>query len=273
MKQIFRNKSGVLVALVLVLAGPTVPLLAQDATTADARLRRIETEIRALQRQVFPGGDGRYFPAQVQPTQAATTAAGTPATTPVADLLTRMESVEAQIARLTAQSEVNTNKLTQLEARINALSPAPTPTPTAVVQPTTAPTASPTPRPTPAPTAAAGPSAQRLAAVRAVEKPQTDDPGDDEYSYGYRLWEGRFYPEAEQQLRLFLQRYPRHSRVSFARNLRAAPILTKAILTRPGAGSCRTTRPIRAVLGRPTACCSWRKRCAASAIWPAPVSR
>ena len=230
MKLNFKRKNGALVALALVLAGPAVPLMAQNATTAttaataEARLRQMEAEIRALQRQVFPGGDGRYFPAQVQPSQAATTAAGTPATTPVADLLTRMESLEAQIARLTSQSELNTNRIAQLEARVNALPPAatatPTPAPTPVVQPVPTASATPTPRPSATPTTAAtGPSAQRLAAVRAVEKPQTDDPGDDEYSYGYRLWEARFYPESEQQLRLFLQRYPRHSRVSFARNL------------------------------------------------------
>jgi len=55
--------------------------------------------------------------------------------------------------------------------------------------------------------------------VKAVEKPKTDDAGDDEYSYGYRLWEAKFFPEAEQQLQLFLTKYPKHQRLSFARNL------------------------------------------------------
>lgn len=67
--------------------------------------------------------------------------------------------------------------------------------------------------------AASGPSAQRLAAVRAILKPQTQDPGDDEYSYGFRLWEAKFYPEAQQQLKLMIDKYPRHSKISFARNL------------------------------------------------------
>jgi TolA-binding protein len=58
-----------------------------------------------------------------------------------------------------------------------------------------------------------------MQAVSAIEQPQTDDPGDDAYSYGYRLWEAKFYPEAEQQLKLYLQKYPKHARVSFARNL------------------------------------------------------
>jgi TolA-binding protein len=71
----------------------------------------------------------------------------------------------------------------------------------------------------------AGPSSQRVAAVRAIEKPQTSDPGDDEYSYGFRLWDARFYPEAQQQLKLFLDKYPRHARVSFARNLMGRALL------------------------------------------------
>ena len=80
------------------------------------------------------------------------------------------------------------------------------------------PAASPTlaPHPTAAP---AGPSAQRLAAVRAIAKPQTQDPGDDEYSYGFRLWEAKFFPEAQQQLKMMIDRYPRHAKVSYARNL------------------------------------------------------
>ena len=237
----------VLVALALVLAGPAIPVLAQD-TMAEARLRRIEAEVRALQRTVFPG-DGKTFTPQTTP-QAVTSAAGTPATTPVTDLLGRMDALEAQVARLTAQSEENANKLRQIEAR---LPPVPAPTPAATETPaaaanlnamtggasaTPAPaatTAAATPRPasavpTPAPVpppapalartpAAATPTAARLAAVRAVVKPQTDDAGDDEYSYGYRLWEAKFYPEAQQQLRLFLDRYPRHTRLSYAKNL------------------------------------------------------
>ena len=35
-------------------------------------------------------------------------------------------------------------------------------------------------------------SPERLAAVQAIAKPQTDDAGDDEYSYGFRLWNAGF---------------------------------------------------------------------------------
>ncbi|HVR90645.1 MAG TPA: tetratricopeptide repeat protein [Novosphingobium sp.] len=227
MSKFFGAKRPILVALILVLAGPALPAFGQD-TSAEARLRRIEAEVRALQTKVFPGGDGKFFAPQIAPGQAAPATGGAaPATTPVTDLLTRMDSVEATIARLTAQGEVNANKLAQLEARLDVLAPVATIAPTPAVTPTPTPTpaaTTPAPRPTATPTptrptTATAPSAARLAAVRAVVKPQTTDAGDDEYSYGFRLWEGKFYPEAQQQLKLFLERYPRHSRLSYARNL------------------------------------------------------
>jgi TolA-binding protein len=34
-----------------------------------------------------------------------------------------------------------------------------------------------------------------------------------------KLWEAKFYPEAQQQLKLYLDQYPKHKRVSYARNL------------------------------------------------------
>jgi TolA-binding protein len=202
----------------------SMPAAAQD-TNDEARLRKLEAEVRALQRKVFPEGAG--FQAEITAPPKTSAAPAGPATTPMTDLLARMDAVEAQVARVTAQSEQNTNRLTQIEAKLAATSPAPV---------EAAPTVhAPPPPDAPEPAAQSAhkssvhapaqtptgtkPSASRMQAVSAVEKPQTDDPGDDEYSYGYRLWEAKFYPEAEQQLKLYLQKYPKHSRVSFARNL------------------------------------------------------
>jgi len=58
-----------------------------------------------------------------------------------------------------------------------------------------------------------------VAAVKAIEKPVSKDPADDEYSYGFRLWEAKFYPEAQQQLQLYISKYPNHARISWGRNL------------------------------------------------------
>ena len=47
---------GALAGLLLTSGAPAI---AQD--NDEARIRKLEAEVRALQRQVFPGGDGRYF--------------------------------------------------------------------------------------------------------------------------------------------------------------------------------------------------------------------
>ena len=239
-------RPAALVALVMALATsvaiPVLPASAQD-NVAELRIRKLEAEVRALQRQVFPGSDGRVFSPEL--TQGSATAPSgniAQVATPMTDMLGRMDALEAQVARLTSQSEESANRLRQVESRLAALSPSPAavapaaaiaaPSPTSIL-PTPAPSAAATPKPaavvarpaavtpaaTPRAAAVAGPSAQRLAAVRAVVKPQTNDPGDDEYSYSFRLYDAKFLPEAQQQLKLFLDRYPRHDRVSYARNL------------------------------------------------------
>ncbi len=260
-------KRPALALIALSLAASASPASAQKAITAqadaEARIKKLEAEVKALQRQVFPGGDGKYFTPEINKPAGATTTTGTPATTPVTDLLTRMDAVESQLSRITAQNEENANRLAQLEAKIAASAAATAPESTPATTPAAAsattasatvpaatapatpasPAASPpaaatfptpapvtlTPKPaasaakpaaaTPAAAKPAAPSAQRLAGVKAIEKPSTADAGDDEYSYGYRLWEAKYYPEAEQQLQLFVTKYPKHARMSYARNL------------------------------------------------------
>jgi len=215
----------------LALAGTlftAIPAAAQES--ADERLRRVEAEVRALQRRVFPGGDGRYFTPEVTtPGTVTTPAPNAPTTTAVTDILGRMDSIEGQIARLTAQTEENANALAQLTARLDAMGgppqagmgvPAPAPSSANAELPPAGRVGEILPSPPPAQAAQpAAPSAQRVAAVQAIAKPQTADPGDDEYTYGFRLWEAKFFAEAQQQLKLYVEKYPRHSRISYGRNL------------------------------------------------------
>jgi TolA-binding protein len=226
------------------IAAVPAPAFAQDSA-AEARLKKIEAEVRALQRKVFPGGDARLFEPQIAagtqaPANPAQSSIGVipPASTPVTDILVRLDALEAQLQVLTARSEEQANQLAQLELRLAALEggavaaaqpapvgpPATEPavTPPVTAAPTTAP-AAPAPKPAATPPATApaarAPSAERLAAVQAIAKPQTADAGDDEYSYGFRLWSAGFYPEARQQLTKFVDQYPTHARISFGRNL------------------------------------------------------
>lgn len=217
---------------IFAVAGTAMPLSAQSSGD-EARLRKLESEVRALQRTVFPGGDGRYFEPQITGTPSAGGVNTSPSTTAVTDILIRLDAMEAQIAALTSQTEENSNAILQLTNRLVALETTPgagvagaggavsAGTPTDISSPTgtgTATTASPTPVPATS-TVATGPTAERLAAVQQIAKPQTDDAADDEYSYGYRLWNAGFYPEAQQQLTMFVEKYPTHWRATYGRNL------------------------------------------------------
>lgn len=227
-----RSSSRALVgAFALAATGLTaLPVAAQDVS-GEARIRKLEAEVRALQRQVFPGGGKMFEPQIANPAQPTTAGPTTPSTTAVTDILIRLDALEAQIQSLTAQTEQNSNALSQMQTRLAALETgtapaASTPAVTAGTTTTTttttgnpAPSGASTTPPPPRPATTTGPSAQRLAAVQAIAKPQTADAGDDEYSYGFRLWEAKFYPEAQQQLALFVEKYPRHERISFGRNL------------------------------------------------------
>ena len=162
-------------------------------------------------------------PVQAQPI-------GTPSTSALTDVLARLDSIETQLRQLTAHSEVTDNALSQLEMRVDALESRSAPAETAPSQ--TASADQPTgaipvpdepklakPGKSSAGKTAGAPSADRLARVRAVVKPQTDDAGDDEYSYGFHLWQAGLYPEAEQQLKLYVDKYSDHREISYGRNL------------------------------------------------------
>lgn len=224
-----------------------IPAIAQD--DSEARLRRAEAEIRALQRAVFPGGDGRFFEPSIStnnnPTRTTpnTTARQATSTSALTDVLARLDAMELQLQRLTAKTEENSNALSALDNRLAALetggvsSSVPSggsdnrgatesnldtmgvgqdasssePAGTSAGQTTSTPTTS--------GSTATGPTAERVSGVQAITKPQTDDAGDDEYSYGFRLWNAGYFPEARQQLSSFVEGYPDHSRITYGRNL------------------------------------------------------
>lgn len=245
----------------LLLAGTAASLLALQpahAQTANdaARIDRIERELRAVQRRVFAGAESGLFQPEVQPGEAPATPPGN-AGSPVADLTARVDALEAQLARMTGQIEQQDFRLRELAATVQrlqaevaaarsaapatptdgaaatvtpSLTPSPTPTPTPTPRPT--PTPAPPPvRPattnqtaTPAPANAATAAARR-ARVEAVEVPATGNAPEDDYLYGYRLWEARLYPEAQAQLRRVVERHPNHRRASYAGNLLGRALL------------------------------------------------
>jgi TolA-binding protein len=227
------------VGLLLGMLAAPAPTLAQD-NLEEARIRKIEAEIRALQRKVFPGGDARFFEPEISAAETTRATTNAPSTTAVTDILVRLDAIEAQLQRLTARSEENDNAIMQLEARIAAIEEARQQAATAA-EPDTEEASEPSaaeanlaamtggassgsseeaaPAEAVAEEEVSGPSDDRLAAVQAIEKPQSDNPGTDEYTYGFRLWNAGFFPEARQQLGIYLEGYPEHELISYGRNL------------------------------------------------------
>ena len=221
----FTMSGAVALANQALAADPVVPI--------EKRVDRLEKEVRAVQRKVFPGG------APVEPDIIAAepvAAAPPPSSTPVTDLLARVTALESQQATLTGQVEQNSYRLKLLEQKFEELKTQATP-PVASVAPTPVPSVTPaapspapkavaaTPAPKPLPTkpsavAATGSADEaRKAAVAAIEKPASGDAANDAFTYGFRLWSAKFYPEAQAQLKTTLDKYGSTSIGSRTQNL------------------------------------------------------
>ncbi len=206
---------GALVVAMPVTLSVSSPAFAQD----DVRIRKLEQEVKALQRKVFPGGAGPYFEPEIvapqtQPVGPSNTAG------PVTDLLARMDAVESALQSLTAQVETNSNALRLMNARVDALESAAMP-----VDSMAAPAAAVTPPPRADNAtgnnmaAMTGGAAVAATAAAVIEKPSTGDDAEDTYVYGYRLWDAKKYGAAREQLQKVVNVYPSHRRASWARNL------------------------------------------------------
>lgn len=200
--------------LALLMAAAALPAAAQPPQPVDSRIKKLEAEMRAVQRKVFPGA-GRQAILEPEISSAAPSAAsaGVPAGSAVADLTARLDALEAQLARLTGQAEEAGFKVRQLEAQLLAVeaaqqAAAQLPEPIQAAAPAEA-----EPQPL-EPTAA--PIAETTAAA---------DPAEDAYLAGFRLWERKSFTEAHQTLEAMATRYPTHRRASWARNLAGRALL------------------------------------------------
>lgn len=221
--------------ILILLAGASLSTAAfAQSNGIDLRVGKLEKEMKAVQRTVFPQG------VPVQPETGAAgapaTAAGNAASTPIADLTTRVDALEKSLSSLTGQVEQagfrnkqQDDLIKKLEMRLAALEGPAEPaaaTPTAVT-----PAAAVTPKPatsslkpvvattTKPPVTATKPDAARKAAISAVEIPATGDAAEDAYSYGFRLYTAKLYPESQTKLKEFVAKYPSHRRASYAQNL------------------------------------------------------
>jgi TolA-binding protein len=212
-----------LIGLVL-MASVAVPATAQRAESVDRRLDRIEQELRAVQRRVFPGANGAVVAPEVDPDARAAPPAGVPASSAVADMNARLDAIEGQLRTLTGQSEQNANRLRAAEeglaqlrqtagGRLDALERSDAAARAAAAAP---------PPEIPPPVRVPARQATRAAPEAASPPPAAARAsGDAEAAYnaGFHLWEQKKYAEAQQALERAARDYPESKWASWSRNL------------------------------------------------------
>lgn len=193
------------------------PGAAQRQATPEQRINQLERQLRQVQSRVFQRGQPAdtagfdYEPAA--PLSAVST------------LTERLNSLERQMADIQRLAEENGNKMRSLEGAVTRLRTEQSDRITAlerrIQELGTAPAAQPVPGVTPA----VGGSLRPVTTPPASSTPPSgtttpaEDPGEEAYSAGFRLWQAGQYDEAIASLRQFIAAYPNHRRISWANNL------------------------------------------------------
>jgi TolA-binding protein len=185
----------------LALGVAATPLAAQTADLP-SRVGKLEKEMRAVQRKVFPGGSP--LEPEIVPPAPAPAPVGNPASSPIADLTARVDALEQQVRGMTGQAEQAMFRLNQLEEQVKRLQAE------ADARAAAPPAAAPP---------AIGGAAPEAADASGIERPATGDPAEDGYLYGYRLWQAKMYDAAANELKSVATQYPKHRRASYAQNL------------------------------------------------------
>ena len=81
------------IVALLLLSASAVPAVAQQSLPVEKRVDKLEKEMKAVQRKVFPGGAQQFFEPEIKPQVAPAVPAGTPVDTPVTDLTRRVDAL------------------------------------------------------------------------------------------------------------------------------------------------------------------------------------
>jgi TolA-binding protein len=199
----------------ILLVGCAVPALAQGQPV-ERRIGKLEQEMRAVQRKVFPGGAGAVVDPEIPAATLRAQPTGLPAGSAVSDLSARVDALEAQLASLTGQIEQNGFRVRQVEEAFNRFradadarfasmeKPAQSAEPQlAAAQPAEAPAEAPA----------------RAEPARGEPAMTSADAGEEAYNRGFRLWEQKDFAGAQAALEAMAKKYPTHAKASWARNL------------------------------------------------------
>ena len=190
--------------------------------TPEQRIERLEKQVRQVQKQVFPKGqpaDTAGFVDDPAATQAS-----------VGALISRLDSIERQMADLTRASEENGNRIAVMEAdlarlradydrRLRSLE-------NGAATVADAPTADAGEVTDPVPPAPQ-PKIETARDLPLVAPAAPADPAEAAYDKGYRLWSAGQHDQAITALNAMIKAYPDHRRVSWAHNLAGRALLDK----------------------------------------------
>jgi TolA-binding protein len=205
----------------ILLVSTAAPAMAQPRSeSVERRLDRVEQQLRAVQRRVFPGGSAQFVEPEIG-ADVATRPDDAPSDDAVASLSARLDSIEAQMRTLTGQVEQQGYRIGQIEEQIGRLrtdlaarldrleqGPRPSPSPAAATRPAPEPAAEPPSRP-----------------ARTEAAPAATDDAEDAYNVGYRLWDQGRFAEAQTALEAAAVRYPNSRWTSWMRNMQGRAYL------------------------------------------------
>ncbi|HEY0029016.1 MAG TPA: tetratricopeptide repeat protein [Allosphingosinicella sp.] len=198
------------------MAGIAVPAAAQQTDRVERRVDRLEQEMRAVQRRVFPGATGSIIGPEINEQAPAPEQGGVAGGSAVADLTSRVDALESQLAQLTGQVEQNGNRLRQLETAFATLRESTGSRLEALEKPAGGGTETADREPEPVRTS------NRPSTSTSAAKPSSVVLGDDAeaaYNAGFRLWEQKKYKDAQALLDAVSKKWPKHRFASWAGNL------------------------------------------------------
>jgi TolA-binding protein len=199
-------------------AMPAAIVQAQPRETIERRVDRVEQQLRAVQRRVFPSGTPVEPEIGSQP--VVTQPDGLPGGDAVTSLTQRVDALETQLRALTGQVEENGNRTRQLEEQVGRLRTELNARLDRVDPPqATAPTRLQPPAETPAEEPADPPPSRPARQAETPPAPAIPASAEEAYNAGYRLWEQRRYADAQAALEAAAARYPTGRWTSWTRNL------------------------------------------------------
>ena len=207
----------------MLMASVAGPALAQRSEPIDRRVDRLERQVRAVQRRVFPGGNAQFVEPEIgAETQPA--AGGNVSGDALSNLNARVDAIEAQLRALTGQIEESGNRSRQAEeqvARLRAEHGGRLDRIEASARPPEEP-----PAPARRQPAAAEPAATTTTPRTAAPEPAAAPVSAEEaYNAGFRLWNEHRYAEAQTALEAAATRFPTGRWISWTRNLQGRAYL------------------------------------------------